>query len=50
MFGKLPSSCRYHGNKIFSVEKLKKINILITHTSLLYMTLNSAADKLFLDF
>ena len=23
MFGKLPSSCRYHGNKCFTVEKLK---------------------------
>ena len=27
MFGKLPSSCRYHGNKCFPVEILKKMNI-----------------------
>ena len=36
MFGKLPSSCRYHGNKCSPVEKLKKINIAQTIHLLLY--------------
>ena len=36
MFGKLPSSCRYHGNKCLPVEILKKINIAQTIHLLLY--------------
>ena len=32
MFGKLPSSCCYHGNKCFPVEILKKINIALNNS------------------
>ena len=32
MFGKLPFSCRYHGNKCFPVEKIKKDEYCINNS------------------